>query len=203
MERRGAWCSVQLWGYRARKLPRPSPHLCPQGGVQFSSFPTAQSVLPATHPMLGFGSIFFISSGQGCLRLSGLLIAISCSNLQSLQWEFPGPLPSCSAPRHHSPWVLPAFWEPACILLVGYMKCSVPYRSAQPLLLLHTGPAFPVTAPQLRQQRGWRGAARQIIQGSGESKNHLSLAVEGIFGPTVECGWCVMCWKFTTLQTKS
>lgn len=195
--------------------------LCPVVGVQsreasqaFSSplpprqssvqlFPTAQSVLPATHPMLGFGSIFFISSGQGCLRLSGLLIAISCSNLQSLQWEFPGPLPSCSTPRHHSPWVLPAFWEPACILLVGYMKCSVPYRSAQPLLLLHTDPAFPVTAPQLRQQRGWRGAARQIIQGSGESKNHLSLAVEGIFGPTVECGWCVMCWKFTTLQTKS
>lgn len=82
-------------------------------------------------------------------------------------------------------------WSPPGFVLPGrqsprpQLSCSL-----LALLLLHVSHPFPVTAHQLGQWRGWPRAARQIIQGSGECGNHLNLAVEGIFGPTVECG-CV------------
>lgn len=71
----------------------------------------------------GSGSIIFISPGRECLLPSGPSNMTRCSNLcnkMSQLHSHPAPLP-----RHHSPWVLPAFLEPTYISTSGESQSSV------------------------------------------------------------------------------
>lgn len=114
---------------------------------------------------------------------------------QLLQPELPVPLHSSPPPVITMPGsplrgTLPGSIPTAClgyfcVLLSIFRAAGAAAHSAPPYAPLQQS-----HYSLLCQMRGWLRAARQIIQGSGEGKNHFCLALEGIFGLVVECG-CV------------